>query len=123
MLNLSDVLKEMSDEVSGYIASCLVGLDGLMIASDAAHNAPDQEYFGAQMTVLLKLVNVSVEKLRAGTVEDNLTTTENAYTILQYLPDKKYYLCITADRKTCNLGNLRLLSKIYTERISRAMMP
>jgi predicted regulator of Ras-like GTPase activity (Roadblock/LC7/MglB family) len=123
MMNLGDVLKEMSGEVSGYIASSLMGLDGLMIASDAGKNAPDQESFGAQMTVLLKLVNISVEKLRAGVVEDNLITTETTYILLRFLPDKQYYLCITADRKTSNLGNMRLMSKVYAERLSKAMMP
>lgn len=123
MINLADVLKDMSGEVSGYLASSLMGLDGLMIASDSAKNAPDQESFGAQMTVVLKLVNISVEKLRAGVVEDNLLTTENAYIFMRFLPDKQYYLCITADRKSSNLGNLRLMSKIYAERLSKAMTP
>ena len=123
MINLDDILKEMSGEVSGYIASSLMGLDGLMIASDAGKNAIDQETFGAQLTVLLKLVNVSVEKLGAGVVEDNLTTTESAYILLRFLPDKQYYLCITAGRKTSNLGNMRLMSKIYSDRLSKAMTP
>ena len=123
MINLDDILKEMSGEVSGYIASSLMGLDGLMIASDAGKNAIDQETFGAQLTVLLKLVNVSVEKLGAGVVEDNLTTTQSAYILLRFLSDKQYYLCITADRKASNLGNMRLMSKIYSDRLSKAMTP
>jgi len=122
MINLDDILMEMSGEVTGYIASSLVGLDGLMLASHASNNIADQEAIAAQMTTLLKLVHTSVEKLGAGEVEDNLTTTENAYLLMRFLPDKQYYLSMTANRKTSNLGNMRLISKIYAERLSKAMI-
>jgi len=121
MVNLNDMLKEMSGEVTGYISASLVGVDGLILASDISNSAEDQEAFGAQMTTLLKLVNASVEKLGAGIVEDNLTTTENAYLLMRLLPDKQYFLILTVNRKTGNLGNMRLITKIYSERFSKAM--
>ena len=121
MVNLDDLLKEMSGEVTGYISASLVGLDGLILASDLNSSAEVQEAFGAQMTTLLKLVNGSVEKLGAGIVEDNLTTTENAYLLMRVLPDKQYFLILTVNRKTGNLGNMRLITKIYSERFSKAM--
>jgi predicted regulator of Ras-like GTPase activity (Roadblock/LC7/MglB family) len=121
MVNLDDILKDMSGEVTGYIACSLVGLDGLNIASHTSNNAVDPEAIDAQMTMLLKLVDASVEKLGAGIVEDNLTTTENAYLLMRFLPEKQYYLSLTANRKTGNLGNMRLMSKIYAERLSKAM--
>jgi hypothetical protein len=40
---------------------------------------------------------------------------------MRFLPGKEYYLSITTDRKTGNLGNLRLMSKMYTEQLSKAM--
>jgi len=121
MINLDGLLKEMGGEVTGYISSTLVGLDGLILASDVRNNTADQEAFGAQMTMLLKLVNASVEKLGAGVVEENLTTTENAYLLMRFLPEKQYFLSLTVDRKTGNLGNMRLISKIFAERFSKAM--
>ncbi len=121
MVNLKDMLKEMSGEVTGYISASLVGVDGLVLATDINASAEDQEIFGAQMTTLLKLVNASVDKLGAGIVEDNLTTTENAYLLMRLLPDKQYFLILTASRKTGNLGNMRLITKIYSERFSKAM--
>lgn len=121
MVNLKDMLKEMGGEVTGYISASLVGMDGLILASDIGTSAEVQEAFGAQMTTLLKLVNASVEKLGAGIVEDNLTTTENAYLLMRLLPDKQYFLILTANRKTGNLGNMRLITKIYSERFSKAM--
>jgi len=121
MSKLDDILKEMSNEVTGYIACAVVGTDGINIASHSSNKSADPEAISAQMTQLLKLVDSSVEKLGAGSIEDNLTTTENAYLLMRFLPGKQYYLSIAANRKTGNLGNMRLLSKMYTERLSKAM--
>lgn len=121
MANLDDILKEMSGEVTGYIACALVGLDGLNIASHTSNSAANPETISAQMTTLLKLADISVEKLGAGVMEDNLTTTEYAYILMRVLPGKQYYLSIAANRKSGNLGNMRLISRIYTERLSQAM--
>jgi predicted regulator of Ras-like GTPase activity (Roadblock/LC7/MglB family) len=121
MVSLGDLLKEMKGEVTGYISASLVGVDGLILATDIGTSPDVQEAFGAQMTMLLKLVNASVEKLGAGIVEDNLTTTENAYLLMRFLPDKQYFLILTVNRKTGNLGNMRLITKIFSERFSKAI--
>jgi predicted regulator of Ras-like GTPase activity (Roadblock/LC7/MglB family) len=121
MANLDEILKQMSAEVTGYIACALVGLDGLNIASHTSDMAANPETISAQLTMLLKLAEASVEKLGAGVIEDNLTTTEHAYILMRFLPGKQYYLSMAAHRKTGNLGNMRLISRIYAERLSQAM--
>jgi predicted regulator of Ras-like GTPase activity (Roadblock/LC7/MglB family) len=121
MSELDDILKEMSREVTGYVASALVGMDGLNIASHTSDRSADPETISAQLTMLLKLVDQSVEKLGAGVIEDNLTTTENAFILMRFLPEKQYYLSLAANRKTGNLGNMRLISRIYAERLAKAM--
>jgi predicted regulator of Ras-like GTPase activity (Roadblock/LC7/MglB family) len=121
VINLDDVLKGINAEVAGYIGSSLVGLDGLVLASNTSSNVMDQEVIGAQLTILFKLVDTSVQKLAAGEVEDNLITTENAYLLMRFLPGKLYYLSLIANRKSGSLGNMRLISKIYAERLSKAI--
>jgi predicted regulator of Ras-like GTPase activity (Roadblock/LC7/MglB family) len=121
MATLDDILKEMSGEITGYVACALVGLDGLNIASHTNNQAADPETISAQLTMLLKLVDLSVEKLGAGDIEDNLTTTENAFILMRFLPGKQYYLSLAVNRKSGNLGNMRLISKIYAERLSKAI--
>jgi len=73
------------------------------------------------MAMLLKLVSGSTDKLGAGNLEDNLTTTENAYILMRFLPGKQYFLGISTERKTANLGNMRLMSKMFVERLAKAM--
>ncbi len=120
MAKLDDILKEMGGEVTGYVASAVVGMDGINIAQHARAKV-DPEAISAQMTMLIKLVDTAVTKLGAGVVEDNLTTFAGAYITMRFLPDKQYYLGLAVDRKSGNLGNMRLIGKMYAERIAKAM--
>lgn len=115
-----EILSELASEVSGFRGSFLVGIDGINLASKFIGDL-DPELASAQMAMLLKLVSGSTEKLGAGNLEDNLTTTEKAYILVRFLPGKQYFLGISAERKTGNLGNMRLMSRMYTERLAKAM--
>lgn len=115
-----EILTELSGEVSGFRGGFLVGIDGINLASKFIGEV-DPELASAQMAMLLKLVSGSTDKLGAGNLEDNLTTTEKAFILMRFLPGKQYFLGISAERKSGNLGNMRLMSKLYTERLAKAM--
>ncbi|HPH97155.1 MAG TPA: DUF4388 domain-containing protein [Anaerolineaceae bacterium] len=117
---IEDILKEMGGEMQGYIASAVTGMDGLNIAQHSKTNI-DPEAISAQMTMLLKLVDSTVGKLDAGTVQDNLVTTANAYVLMRFLPGRQHFLGVAVDRKAANLGNMRLIANIYSERIYKAI--
>lgn len=119
--NMKEILKELSEQVPGFVTAAVVGMDGLGIA-DYALAKVDMEAVDAQMTLLLKLVSTSVDRLKAGVMEDYLLTTDRAYLLVRFLGDRRdYYLGIIADRNSANLGNLRLNSRIYSERLAKAM--
>lgn len=120
MAQLDDLLKQMAGEINGFVAAEVVGMDGLSVATFARGKA-NLELIGAQLTLLIKLVDTSVEKLNSGVLNDFLLTTENNFTMMRLLPDKKHFIAIIADRKTSNLGNLRLVSQVYLDRIRTAM--
>jgi predicted regulator of Ras-like GTPase activity (Roadblock/LC7/MglB family) len=117
---LDDILKDLGGEVSGYIASCVVGMDGMSAAFNATTKI-DSDLVSAQMALLIKLVDTSIVKAGAGTVEDNLTSTANAYILMRHLPGKEYFLTILADRRQGSLGNMRMISKLYSDKISRLL--
>ncbi|GAP12590.1 uncharacterized distant relative of homeotic protein bithoraxoid [Longilinea arvoryzae] len=118
---IEDILKEMGNEITGFVAGMVVGMDALPIAVYSKEKE-DVDMVSAQMTLLLKLVDTSVSKLDSSIVmKDNLLTARNAYVLMHHLPDKKHFIGIIADRKTAVLGNLRLMSGIYSERISKVM--
>jgi predicted regulator of Ras-like GTPase activity (Roadblock/LC7/MglB family) len=118
---LDNILKDLSEQVDGFIATGVVGMDGFGIGQYTKSNKLDIDTINAQMTMFIKLVDTSVNKLGAGTIEDNLLTTDKAYLLVRFLEDKSYYLGIAADRKKANLGNMRLVSRVFSERLAQAM--
>jgi hypothetical protein len=124
--NLEGILKEMGGEITGYLASTVAGMDAINLAAHSRSAKVNTEALSAQMTILFKLVDTSSAKLAEAqeqtmNVEDNLLTTEGAFLLMRYLPGKQYYLGVIADRKSGNLGNLRLISKLYCDRLAKAM--
>ena len=118
---MQEVLADLSAEAPGLFASAVVGMDGLPVA-EFAKNSVNIESFSAQMTLLIKLVDTTTKKVKAGEVEDYLLTTDKAYLLIRFLGDSKYYLGIGAARSGSNLGKLRLYSRIYADRLS-AILP
>lgn len=118
---LNEILKELSGEVSGYLSSAVVGMDGLALADHTKSAKANPEATSAQLALLFKLVDTSAGKMSAGVVEDTLVTTDTAHVLMRFLPGKEYFLGVAMDRKAGNLGNLRLMSKLYADRIAKAM--
>ncbi len=54
-------------------------------------------------------------------MEDDLVTTEGLYVLMRPLKDRNFYLGMAADRKTAQVGNMRLNSRIYADRIAKAL--
>jgi predicted regulator of Ras-like GTPase activity (Roadblock/LC7/MglB family) len=119
--NIQELLTEMGEEVQGFMAAAVVGMDGLGIADHVLDASLDMESVTAQLTLLIKLVQTSIGKLDAGEIEDNLLTTGSAYLMTRFLGDTGYFVGIMADRNDANLGNMRLYSRIYAERLAEAM--
>ncbi len=120
-MELDNVLKEMSEQVEGFMAASVVGMDGIGIAEYTKSKKVNPEAVNAQMALLTKLVSTTSDKLNAGSVEDELLTTENAYVLIRMLRDRNYFLGLAADRKSAQLGNMRLISRLYAERASKAL--
>ena len=118
--SFSDVMKALADETKGFAACSVVGMDGLAIAQHTTTQL-DPEAISALMTTIFKLVDESVTKLDVGVLEDNLLTTENHFVLMRFFPGKKYLLAILADKNISSLGNLRLVSKMYCERIAKIL--
>ena len=118
--NMRDILAELGEQVPGFIAAGVVGMDGLGIAQHAV-NGVDVEAINAQMTLLIKLVDTTVTKIQAGMIEDFLLTTDHAYLLIRFLEGSDYFLGIAADKSKVNLGGMRLNSRVYSGRINDAM--
>lgn len=118
---IDELLEEVSAELNGFMACAVAGMDGLTIAQKTKGKV-NPEQVAAQMSVLMKLLGTNNEKISLGTMEDVVLQTEDAFLMAIYLPgDQAHYLSVIVDRKSGSLGNMRLISKVYVERIAKAM--
>lgn len=118
---IDELLEEVSAELNGFMACAVAGMDGLTIAQKTKGKV-NPEQVAAQMSVLMKLVGTNNEKISLGTMEDLVLQTEDAFLMAVFLPgDQSHYLSVIVDRKSGTLGNMRLISKVYAERIAKAM--
>jgi predicted regulator of Ras-like GTPase activity (Roadblock/LC7/MglB family) len=116
---MDEVLQEMSNEINGFVAGTVAGMDGINIAQ-VSKGKVDLDSVTGQLTIFLKLAGASAEKANMGTFEDILIQTEKVYIMNIFLPgDNQHYMTTIVDRKTGTLGNMRLISKIYAERFSK----
>jgi predicted regulator of Ras-like GTPase activity (Roadblock/LC7/MglB family) len=118
---LDDMLQEMSAEMNGFFASSITGMDGMTVAQ-LTKGKIDPESVSAQLAVFLKLAETSSEKANMGVIEDLLIQTANHFVMNVFLPgDNQHFLTTIVDRKNGSIGNLRMISKIYAERISKVI--
>ena len=114
MAKLNDLLKEMAGEIPGFIATGIVGMDGLAIAQHAADPNFSIETASAQFTLVTKLAHKNASQL-GDEMEDNLTTTDQAYLITHFLGDGSYHQGIAVDKQAGSLGNVRLMVRQYAD--------
>jgi len=121
MATLTEVLKEMASEIPGFVASDVVGMDGVSIAGHAVDPKFDAEAAAAQFAMVMKLVQKSSGQLKVGAVEDNLVTTDKAYVITRFLGDGSYYLGVAVNKEDSSLGNVRLVSRQFSDAVWNAI--
>jgi DNA-binding response OmpR family regulator/predicted regulator of Ras-like GTPase activity (Roadblock/LC7/MglB family) len=117
MANLQDVLKDMANDIPGFVSSDVVGMDGLSIAGHASDPDFDSEAASAQFALVMKLVQKTTGQLDAGEVQDNLVTTEGAYILTRFLGDGSYYLGVAVSKDEGSLGNMRLITRTYADKL------
>lgn len=113
MANLQELLKNLADDVPGFISSDVVGMDGLSIAGYSSNPNFDAEAASAQFALVMKLVQKSTGQLKSGDVEDNLVTSNTSYILSRFLGDGHYFLVIAVERDMASLGNVRLMTRNF----------
>jgi predicted regulator of Ras-like GTPase activity (Roadblock/LC7/MglB family) len=116
MTKLNKLLKEMSEEIPGYVAGSVVGTDGLSLAIHTSGNT-DVETINVQSALVMRLVLQTVKQLGKPTFEDNLFTAENHFILSRFLGDGSYWVILVVDKKNGSLGNIRLISRQFSDEI------
>lgn len=113
---IHELLIKLSNEIDGYIASAVIGIDGNIIAHHSISSV-ELTRISTSMAQFLKMVEKAINQLAAGVIEDDILTTEKAQILFRFFADKQFYLFIAADRKMRSLGNMRLLARTVADKI------
>ncbi len=119
--SLEDILQDIQNQLgSDFIATDVVGMDGLSIAGRAANPNLDSTAAAARFAMVMKLASNVTEKIGMGDVEDSLVTTTDAYILTRFLGDGSYYWGITVTINA-TLGLVRMLMSEYANQIWEAL--
>jgi len=109
------LLQQFSEKIAGHRLSCLTQVRGTGLYWYSTSSVELEELM-EQVNQFVKMVETATNKLGAGSLQDNLLTTEDAYLLIRFLGRDNYYIFVVADKTSANLGNLRHQARVYTDR-------
>jgi predicted regulator of Ras-like GTPase activity (Roadblock/LC7/MglB family) len=109
MAKLDQILQQIRNELGAdFVATDVVGMDGLSIAGASAVPSFDGSAASARFAMIMKLASKVTDKLGLGAVEDNLATTAQVMVLSRFLGNGSYYWSVTVTRDA-TLGSVRML--------------
>ncbi len=119
-MKIQQVVETMAQRIFGFVSLSVVGIDGLEII-EYAHRDFDRETINAQFTLVMQMLQRSIQHLGVIRFDDYIITTQNYYLFTCFLGDQSFWLGIAIDRKQGNLGNLQLMVQQFSPLIWEAI--
>lgn len=118
---LANIIKDVrSDLGNDFIATEIVGMDGMSVAGDKALKEFNSEIVSAHFTMVMKLAKKVSHNMDIGAVNENLVSTDSSLALSRFLGDGSvYWLLITT--KEATLGIVRTLMDEYELRLWGAL--
>jgi predicted regulator of Ras-like GTPase activity (Roadblock/LC7/MglB family) len=118
MAKLSDVLKELRNDIGGDIIQLtLCGPDGIGVAQETIIPDKDMaEMMTGRATMGLMASKKATDKLGLGKYEDTIVTTEKAFILTKFIGDGSYFIALSVTRKA-TLGAIRMLLEDYSQKL------
>lgn len=114
---LASIIKDIrSDLGDDFIATDIVGMDGMSVAGEKVIEEFNSEIVSAHFTMVMKLATKVSNNMDLGTVNENLVTTESSLVFSRFLGDGSVYWLL-ATGKDATLGIVRALMDEYELRI------
>lgn len=99
-----------------FVATEIVGMDGMSIAEERSRPEFDSEIVSAQITMVMKLANRVSGNVSLGAVRDNQLNTEKWMVFSRFLGDGSFFWLL-ATTKNATLGIVRTLMDEYELRL------
>ena len=117
MSKIDELLQEVRTELSGdFIATDIVGSDGMSIAGASASPNFDSTAACARLAMVMKLSSKVSDKLALGGVQENMATTDASILLARYLGDGSYFWMM-AIPKDATLGSVRMVMNEYADQL------
>ncbi|MEW5867700.1 MAG: hypothetical protein AB1894_00365 [Chloroflexota bacterium] len=117
MAKMDQLLQEFRTELGGdFIATDVVGTDGISIASNYADASIDSSAVSARFAMVMKLASKVSDKLSLGEVADNMATSDQMIILTRLLGDGSYFWSVGIP-KDATLGSVRLTMDEYAGQI------
>lgn len=114
---LQDLIKEIrADLGADFVATDIVGMDGMSIAGEKARAEFQSELVSAHFAMVMKLAGKVSAQMEMGAVRENQVNTERAIILSRFLGDKSFYWLL-AVTKDATLGVVRALMDEYELRL------
>ena len=117
MAKIDSILQQFRNEIGpDFMASDVVGVDGISIAGLVGESHMDVEAFAARAAMVMKLGSRVSDKLGLGKLEDNLTTTDKSIVITRSLGSGEYFWGV-AVTKDAVLGTVRMVMGEFADQV------
>lgn len=117
MTKLDQLLQQVRAELgTDFIATDIVGLDGLSIAGTSVEPGFDSSSSSARFAMVTKLAGKVAEKLNMGSLEDTLASTDRMLILTRQLGDGSYFWQMAVPRDA-TLGTVRMVMNEYAPQI------
>lgn len=114
---LADIRADLGND---FVATDIVGMDGMSIAGQKARSEFNAEMVAAHFTMVMKLAGKVSEKMHLGTVKENQVNTGSVMIFSRTLGNGPFFWLL-ATTQTATLGMVRALMSEYEMRLLGAI--
>lgn len=116
MAKTTEVLQELADQLDGFVAASVVGLDGMSVANLVVERGFDEDKASASLSQLVKQAHESSEAMDAGTFEESITTAERYMFLTRPIGNDRFFVQIVL-KTDANIGAARMYLEDYEEEL------
>jgi hypothetical protein len=110
------LVEQLSGKIEGHRLTCLTRIRGGSLYWYSSRKLEIEETI-EQVNQFVKMVSTAAKRLNAGSPVDDLLVTERDYLLVRFIGRDDFYLIIVAEKEKANLGTLRHLARVYSERL------
>ncbi len=121
MQNVQKYIEEIAEWIQEAFSICVVGEDGLLLASKTREAESNVEFTSAMLTEVMRSTVRVVNEIKKGKLVDNLISTVDAHFITKPLDENGTIFLAIGVPRGANLGAVRYVSKVYAAKLKDAL--